>query len=72
MGILSRVGALIRHHRLDHGLSQEELGHQARLHRTYVSSVERGIRNPTITVLHRIARALGLTVSQLLNGLEDD
>ena len=72
MEILHRVGALIRHHRLDHGLSQEELGHKASLHRTYVSSVERGIRNPTITVLHRIASALGLTVSELLDGLEEE
>ncbi|MGI9426475.1 MAG: helix-turn-helix domain-containing protein [Hyphomicrobiaceae bacterium] len=65
-------GDLIRQHRLELGLSQEELGHQANLHRTYISSVERGIRNPTITVLHRIANALDLTVSELLDGLEDD
>ena len=70
--MLHRVGALIRQHRLEHGLSQEKLGHQADLHRTYVSSLERGIRNPTITVLHRIASALDLTVSELLDGLEDD
>lgn len=71
MEILHRVGELVRQHRLEQELSQEELGHQADLHRTYVSSVERGVRNPTITVLHRIAAALGLTVSELLDGLED-
>ena len=72
MEILQRVGELVRQHRSEQGLSQEELGHHADLHRTYVSSVERGIRKPTITVLHRIASALGLTVSELLDGLEDE
>ena len=72
MEILNRVGDLIRHHRREKDLSQEELGDRADLHRTYVSSVERGIRNPTITVLYRIAGALDMTVSQLMDGLEDD
>lgn len=72
MQILNRVGDLIRHHRRQKDLSQEELGERADLHRTYISSVERGIRNPTITVLHRIASALDMTVSQLMDGLEDD
>lgn len=70
MEILDRVGALIREHRRAKGLSQEELGHRADLHRTYVSSLERGVRNPTITVLCRIAAALETSVSELLAGLE--
>lgn len=49
------------------GLSQEELGFEAGLHRTYVSGIERGIRNPTVTVLARLAKGLKVTPGQLLD-----
>ncbi|MET0183649.1 MAG: helix-turn-helix transcriptional regulator [Caulobacterales bacterium] len=52
--------------RLAKGWSQEELADEAGLHRTYVSGVERGVRNPTIEVLERFADALGVTASELL------
>ena len=48
------------------GLSQDELAHRAGLHRTYVSGVERGVRNPTVTVLDKLAKALGVSLSTLL------
>ena len=48
------------------GLSQDELAHRAGLHRTYVSGVERGVRNPTITVVDKLAKALGVSLSTLL------
>ena len=47
-------------------LSQEELSHRAKSHRTYLSGVERGVRNPSIKVLERIARALGSDVEELV------
>jgi transcriptional regulator with XRE-family HTH domain len=47
-------------------LSQEELGFKAEIDRTYVSGVERGVRNPTVTVLVRLATALGVAPSDLL------
>lgn len=71
MEICKHVGALIRAQRKARGLSQEALGDEAGLHRTYVSSLERGLRNPTVTVLVRIAAAMDLTVSELLEGLEE-
>ncbi len=40
------------------GISQEALGYKAGLHRTYVSMLERGVRNPTLTVIAKLAGAL--------------
>lgn len=47
------------------GISQEELGFRSNLDRTYVSGVERGVRNPTMMVLARLATALGVEPSAL-------
>ncbi|MCL2802639.1 MAG: helix-turn-helix domain-containing protein [Micrococcales bacterium] len=47
------------------GLSQEQFAHTAGLDRTYVSGVERGIRNPTLDVIHRLAAALGVDPGEL-------
>ena len=70
MDIRRQVGGNIRAARIAKGWSQEELAHQAGLHRTYVSSLERGVRNPTITVLQKIARALEVVSGSLLEGID--
>jgi transcriptional regulator with XRE-family HTH domain len=56
----------VRSRRRAAGLSQEELAHESEVDRTDVSQVERRLRNLTISVLARIARALGTTPDQLL------
>ncbi|HVW57834.1 MAG TPA: helix-turn-helix transcriptional regulator [Rhizobiaceae bacterium] len=52
--------------RIAAGISQEELAHRAGIDRTYVSGIERGKRNPTITVVARFAEALGTTTANML------
>jgi transcriptional regulator with XRE-family HTH domain len=63
------VGRNIQKIRKGAGFSQEELAFESGLHRTYISGVERGIRNPTVIVLDRIARALKVPASELVSGL---
>jgi transcriptional regulator with XRE-family HTH domain len=48
------------------GLSQEECAHRAKIHQTYLSGVENGVRNPTVLVLGRLAKALGVEADELL------
>ena len=60
------MGTAIRAQRLSLGLSQEALGYRARLDRTYVSGVERGVRNLTVKSLAQLSSALGVPASQLL------
>jgi transcriptional regulator with XRE-family HTH domain len=55
--------------RLRAGLSQEALGTAAGLHRTEVSLLERGGRDPRLSTVVRMARALGVPSSRLLRGL---
>jgi len=63
------VGSTIRRYRLARKLSQEELAAAADLHRTYIGGVERGERNLGVLNLIRIAEALGLSASRLLEDL---
>jgi transcriptional regulator with XRE-family HTH domain len=60
----------LRKLRQDRGLSQEALADIAGLHRTYVSSVERCERNATLDTLDRLATALGIEPSELLQDTE--
>lgn len=66
MDVRKRVGLNVKTLRQERGLSQEALAFDCGLHRTYVSGVERGVRNPTVVVLERIAIALGAPAARLL------
>ena len=67
MEVRRRVGLNVRKFRGELGLSQEQLAFDAGLHRTYISGVERGVRNPTVTVLEQVAVALGVPAARLLD-----
>lgn len=65
MSIQSRVSRNIQKIRREKDLSQEEVAHRADIHQTYLSGVETGKRNPSILVVERIAKALGVDVSEI-------
>jgi transcriptional regulator with XRE-family HTH domain len=62
------VGKNVRRLRLQKGLTQEELAFEAEIDLTYVGGIERGRRNPSLMVLARIAKALGVQLPKLLEG----
>ena len=67
MNIKQRLGSNLRKLRLQRGLSQEQFAFDVGLHRTYVSDIERGARNPTIEVVEKIAVALDVQPGALLD-----
>ncbi|WP_370980469.1 helix-turn-helix domain-containing protein [Agaribacterium sp. ZY112] len=69
--ILEDFGAHLRSLRLAAGLSQEQLALKAGLDRTYVSGVERGLRNLSLLNLVKIAQALELTLPELVDFSEN-
>jgi transcriptional regulator with XRE-family HTH domain len=60
-------GELVRAARLERGISQEALGDAAHLHHTYVSVLENTRRNPSLESIVRIARALEVRPSELVD-----
>lgn len=67
MDIRTRLGLNVRRLREAKGWSQEDYADRAGIHRTYVSDIERGRRNPTITVVEKLARPLEVRAGDLLD-----
>lgn len=63
-------GQVLREQRMARGLSQEELALSADVDRTFVSQMERGIRQPTLTTLLKLSRALEVQPSTLVARME--
>jgi transcriptional regulator with XRE-family HTH domain len=68
--ILRVFGKRIRQLRQERKLSQEDLGFDVGLDRTYVSDIERGTRNIGLKNVYALAKTLGITLSQLFEGVE--
>ena len=64
--VLTALGGAIRRSRLARGISQEELAHRSAIDRSYMSSIERGGQNPGMVSVARIARALEMSVTDLM------
>lgn len=67
MNILQRFGIRIREVRSARGITQEDLGELSGLSRQYIGDVERGARNISLVNIERIAKAFGISVSELLD-----
>ncbi|MEQ9553216.1 MAG: helix-turn-helix transcriptional regulator [Coleofasciculus sp. G3-WIS-01] len=65
------LGAQIKRFRTAKGWSQEYLAEVADLHRTYISQLERGLKSPSVRILYQITTALGITMSELLEIVEE-
>jgi transcriptional regulator with XRE-family HTH domain len=65
--VRQRLARNLRKLRQAKGVSQEAFADEAGLHRTYISDLERGARNPSITIVEKLARALGVPLGELLD-----
>ena len=67
MDICKRLGQNVRRLREAKGWSQEAYADEAGIHRTYVSDIERGARNPTVKVVEKLAKPLGVSAGTLID-----
>lgn len=67
MDVRQRFAANMKRLRKERGWSQEALADEAGLDRTYISGIERRVKNPTITVVERVAKALVCSLGDLLD-----
>lgn len=67
MDVRQRLAANMKRLRKERGWSQEVLADEAGLDRTYISGIERKVKNPTITVVDRVAGALACRMGDLLD-----
>ena len=66
MDIRARLGQNVRRLREEKGWSQEDYADRAGIHRTYVSDIERGRRNPTVTVVEKLAVPFEVSASDII------
>ena len=70
-GLTRAFGQVVRDERLRAKLSQEQLAFRAKIHPTYVSQLERGLKSPTLEVIAALARALRQRPSALIRAAEE-
>jgi transcriptional regulator with XRE-family HTH domain len=66
---LTALGKRLRQFREEQFLTQENLAERAELDPTYISGIERGVRNPSVISLARAAKGLGISLSELFEGV---
>jgi len=66
------VGEELRKAREDAGLTQEELSSKARVDRSYISQLERGLKSPTLDMLLRLCKAMGVSASEIVARVEKE
>ena len=71
MTINKQLGARIRYLRQQKNWSMEDLSLEAGINRNYLCDLERGMRNPTVVVLNKIAKALDVDLSTLFEGIRE-
>jgi transcriptional regulator with XRE-family HTH domain len=67
---IKEFGLVVKHLRKDLGLSQEALADEANLDRTFISQLETGTKQPSLTTIFRLAVALRVEASELLRRVE--
>ncbi len=68
--IRERFGFAVKMRREELGLTQEELADRAGIHRTYLSDIERGTRNPSLINIERLSESLSMPMSKLFQLVE--
>jgi transcriptional regulator with XRE-family HTH domain len=63
-------GQVVRRLRLEQGISQERLANLAGIDRAYMGALERGIRNPSLTMIARVAEGLGTSITDIVAAVE--
>ena len=71
MTINKQLGARIRYLRQQKGISIEDLSLEADINRNYLGDLERGMRNPTLIILNKIAKALDIDLTTLFEGIKE-
>lgn len=71
MDAVAILGLNVRKFRKLRGMTQEQLGLETEMERSYVSDLERGTRNPSVRAVERLAMALAVRPHQLLMPVED-
>ncbi|OGG51896.1 hypothetical protein A2704_06800 [Candidatus Kaiserbacteria bacterium RIFCSPHIGHO2_01_FULL_54_36b] len=64
--LTQKLGERLKQIRTKKGMSQGDIARALKVHRSYIGGIERGIRNPTIKNVEKIARALGVSPDKLL------
>ncbi len=66
------VAAVLKKFRATQGVSQEELAFKAKIHRTYISQLERGLKSVTLKTMVEITNALGVEMMQFMQAVDDE